>query len=204
MVACSSDKKLQGTWIAAYSEYKDLEENVKLPIRNVISFNQNQFKFKSFKYDFLYDKDFQKGNYDFFLNKLSLHTDTISSTLICSINNDSIVVKGNTRTNSIIYKRLADSLKNRSNNIKLAGKKFVRYSDNEIDTLDFKNDSIVYINDYQKLNSERNWERFKQDGFDIVFMNLDTPYIILEQKCKTILLTTFFTDKANIKLVSIE
>ena len=104
------------------------------PFNQLITFNNGTFSLKEFKYD-SYDNErteqFELNGNSFVI----VGNEDYNSEIIDPLTKDSLVFK-NFNQNSV-YKRLDDSLKNKSNDIKLTGKKYVRNFRKWTDTIQF-------------------------------------------------------------------
>ncbi len=198
--------KLNGTWISAY-KYDEDDRLVKaatgIPFNEIFTFNKDTFNFKQFKYQlFNYERTdiFKlKGNKFVIANNEPYLSDVIES-----LTYDSIVINGLNSGWNRVYKRLADSLKNKTPEFKLTGKSFVRNYRRWADTIHFVNDSVYTSNNYKIGNSELKWERINKDGFDILFTNIYPPFVLKKRIGKDILLSTFEYEKEDYILTEIE
>ncbi|MFI1770228.1 hypothetical protein [Thalassobellus citreus] len=204
ITSCNSNKKLEGTWIGAYSYSEKFESFMNLPIRNFVTFKDNEYFAKNFTYDYLSEKSFGNGTYEYRSNEIILDSDIENNKIIESINNDSLVFKGKDGSNNSVFKKLNDSLKNKSKNIKLIGKRFFIKSKEYNDTLSFINDTLIIKSSDKTKNPGTRWERFNHNGFDILFMEMDIPLIIREELNDKIHLTGFHKKRYDIELIELK
>ncbi len=189
LLSCNSRENIEGTWIGAYSYYNISDSANHLPERIVVTFEVDKYFAKRFKYDYRSKSDVEKGTYSYNDGTIFFNSDNPSTAVLDIISRDSLVIKGLEGANNTVYKRLSDTLKSRSQNIDLAGKRFLRTSKNYSDTLNFVNDSLLIKCWDNNTKLELAWERTKHNGFDILFMDLDIPYIIGKERSGTIKLT---------------
>lgn len=203
-ISCSSKGNLEGTWIGAYS-YSDISDsNMNLPQRIVVTLEEDNYCAKSFKYDYKWESDFEKGTYDYDGETIFYKSNKTNTALLEIITKDSLVLKGLKGANNTVYKRLEDSLKSKSDHIDLKGKRFLRTSLNYSDTLNFINDSVLIKSAENNRHLEIHWERISHNGFEILFMDLDIPYIIREEKEGTIKLTGLHKNRYDLELRELE
>ena len=206
MTSCQNEKRLNGTWISSY-KFSD-DDSIKDYIVGGSSFNQiitldnGTFNYKEFKYD-NYENErtaqFELKGKSFVI----AGNEVYNSEIIEPLTKDSIVFKGN-GLNSV-YKRLTDSLKNKSTNIKLTGKKFVRNFRKFTDTIRFINDSVYTSNSWKFGDSNHfMWERINENGFDILFTENYAPFILKKQVGNEIHISTFGNKKEDYILKEIE
>lgn len=199
-ISCSSKENLEGTWVGAYSYSNTSDSNMSLPQRIVVTFEEDNYFAKSFKYDYRSGSDFEKGTYEFDGETIFYSSNNRNTALVGINRKDSLVIKGSEGANNTVYKRLEDSLKSKSAHIDLKGSRFLRTSLNFSDTLNFTNDSIVIKSWENDRTLEIHWERISHNGFDILFMDLDIPYIIREGKDGTIKLTGLHKNRYELEL----
>ncbi|MCC8358899.1 hypothetical protein [Salinimicrobium sediminilitoris] len=198
-LSCSSKENLEGTWIGAYS-YSTNSDSKKMPTRILITFEKDKYFAKSFKYDYRSESDFEKGTYEYNRDTIFYNSDQTNTALLEIISKDSLVMKGLEGANNTVYKRLEDSLKSKSDNINLKGKRFLRTSLNYSDTLNFTNDSIIIKSWENNRTLEIHWERISHNGFEILFLDLDIPYIIRKGRDGTIKLTGLHKNRYELEL----
>tara|TARA_R110000796_G_scaffold136239_1_gene252293 strand:+ start:336 stop:1028 length:693 start_codon:yes stop_codon:yes gene_type:complete len=211
IMSCNSNRKLEGTWIGAYSYSENVDSSMSLPLRTLVTFENDKYFAKNFKYDYRSERDYEKGTYKFKWNKIFHNSDNEFAYEVAIINTDSLVLKGNNGSNNAVLKKLNDSLKNQSKNVKLVGKRFlsksVKNTDlNKVayDTLSFVNDSILIKKSDKTRNPGTRWERFKQNGFDIIFMEMEIPLIIRNKDKNKIYLTGFHKKRYEIELTELK
>jgi len=204
IVSCSSNEKIEGTWIGAYSYSDESESSLILPIRVVVSFQNDSYLSRSFKYDYRSEKNIEKGNFSYNGKKIVYDSNDEKNDIIQLLNNDSLVIKGYQGSNHSVYKKLDNSLKNNSKNVNLIGKSFLIKSVKYNDTLNFLNDSLFTSSSDKFRNSKSKWERVKQKGFDIIFMQLNVPMIIQEKINDTIYMTALHKKRHNFKLIELK
>ena len=188
---------MNGTWISAYTYEKNkpiTDTLTGIPFNQIISFQDNVYRFKEFKYDF-HDNE---GTEEFELkgNRLIFNKEKYSFDTIEPITKDSIVIK-NTNPRNKVYKRLNDSLKNHSNDYNFLGKKFVRNYRNWTDTIQFVNDSVYISSNWKMDNTDLMWERINYNGFDILFTSIYPPFVIKKKIDNKIYISTFGTIKED-------
>ena len=175
-----------------------------LPQRVVVTFEEDNYFAKSFKYDNRSESDFEKGSYDYDGKTIFYNSDKTNTALLEIISKDSLVIKGLEGANNTVYKRLEDSLKSKSDHIDLKSKRFLRTSQDYSDTLNFINDSIVIKSGESNRKLEMHWERISHNGFEILFMDLDIPYIIWEERDGTMKLTGLHKNRYELELRELE
>ena len=203
-ISCSSKEYLEGTWIGAYSYSNTSDSNMNLPQRIVVTFEEDNYFAQSFKYDYRSESDFEKGTYEYDGETIFYKSDKANTALLEIISKDSLVIKGLEGANNTVYKRLEDSLKSKSDHIDLKGKRFLRTSSNYSDTLNFINDSIIIKSWENNRKLEMHWERISHSGFEILFMDLDIPYIIRKGRDGTIKLTGLHKNRYELELRELE
>ncbi|GAA4244938.1 hypothetical protein GCM10022292_25540 [Winogradskyella damuponensis] len=174
-----------------------------IPFNEIFTFNNGTFNLKQFKYQMFNDEITDifklKGNKFVIADNESYFSDVIEP-----LTNDSIVINGLNSVLNGVYKRLADSLKNKTPEFKLTGKKFVRNYRKWTDTIRFVNDSVYTSNSWTMGNSDLMWERINKNGFDILFTNIYPPFVIKNKVGKNILISTFEYEKEDYILTEIE
>ena len=203
--SCDSNKKLEGNWISTYTS-DNINPSIKIPFRLFVSFKNNQYFIKRFKYDSPFGKDSEKGTYQYKWNKLTYNLidskDSTNSDVIKLINDNSLVFKGSMNSNHSKFKKLDNSLKSNIN-LKLIGKKFLIKSSIYSDTINFINDTTVIRSSF-KTTLGMHWERSKQNGFDILFMEMDIPYLLRKKPDGKTILTGHYDDKFDLELIELE
>ena len=204
--SCQSEKKLNGTWISAYQYDENdslMESTTGIPFNEVFTFNNGTFNLKQFKYQMFNDEKTDifklKGNKLVIADNESYFSDVIEP-----LTNDSIVINGLNSVLNGVYKRLTDSLKNKTPEFKLTGKKFVRNYRKWTDTIHFVNDSVYTSNNWAMGNSDLMWERINKNGFDILFTDIYPPFVIKKRVGKDIFISTFEYEKEDYFLTEIE
>jgi hypothetical protein len=203
-ISCNSGQKLEGSWIGAYSYSNISDSTMHLPHRNVVTFENNKYFVTRFKYDYRSESDFEKGTYEYNGESIFFNSDKTNTAFIENMNKDSLVIKGSKGTNNTVYKRLEDSLKSKIDHFDLKGKRFLRTSVKYSDTLDFINDSIIIKSWQNNRKLEIHWEKINHNGFDILFMDFDIPYIIWKERDGTIKLTGLHKNRYELELKELE
>lgn len=209
--SCSqNNKKIEGTWIGVYSfsAEKGVEKSLKLPVRNLIVFSekknyQNGFKLDGYAEEFIdYNKNTRvlnsyKNNYEEFNDVIK--QSTTDSLLLATIDK-----AGNIFGDIKVYKPLPDSLKVKKKcKPQLVNKKFVVESQKYRDTIFFKNDTLLLRSSNKKKNSFIRWERIQINGFDVIFMDNDVPYLINCIKNGSFETISFYDKKYSFQWVEI-
>ena len=206
LTSCQNEKKLNGTWISSYkfSDNDSIKNYVvgDFPFNQLITFDNGTFNIKEFKYDYYENERTEQ----FELNGNSFviaGNEDYNSEIIDPLTKDSLVFKSFNQNS--VYKRLVDSLKNKSINIKLTGKKYARNFRKWTDTIQFINDS-VYISNSWKFGDSDNfmWERINHNGFDILFTENYAPFILKKQIGNEIYVSVFGNKKEDYILKEIE
>tara|TARA_Y100000589_G_scaffold303543_1_gene315990 strand:- start:1163 stop:1807 length:645 start_codon:yes stop_codon:yes gene_type:complete len=214
LTSCQNEKKLNGTWISSY-KFSD-NDSIKnydvgdFPFNQLITFDNGTFHIIEFKYDSYENKrtaqfELKGKNLLDFENKYFVISgnEDYNSEIIDPLTKDSLVFK-NYNQNSV-YKRLVDSLKNKSIDIKLRGKKFVRNFRKWTDTIQFINDSVYVSNSWKFGDSDHfMWERIKHNGFDILFTENYAPFILKKQIGDEIYVSVLGNKKEDYILKEIE
>lgn len=199
-MACQTDKDLKGTWIGEYTSNSKTEKiNMVFAEQNLLIFKNNKCFAKGSKNS--YGTKIRESKNMMFSNKIifdSPNLDKIPEEYeIVKAENDSLVIKTLNSDFFKIYRRLPNNLKH-NQKITLIGKKF--YWENKMfkDTIYFKTDSTLIRESIKRPNYKTSsWERINFEGFDILFMDGDVPYLIENKNGKKITLRTFH--KINIE-----
>ena len=207
MTSCQNEKRLNGTWISAY-EYDDKDSlNYDLsgiPFNEIWNFDDGILKIREFKYD--HYKNERSFEFKLKGNKLVVDgNEPYTSDIIEPIAKDSFQLSGLSHGGrNRVYKKLNDSLKSKSNDIKLTGNKFIRNFKKWSDTIHFVNDSVYTSSSWTQGKSDLMWERVNFNGFDILFTDIYIPFILKKKVGNKIYLTTFDKKKENYILELIE
>jgi len=208
LTSCQNEKKLNGTWISAYHFNKNdtIRESIvgDFPFNQIITFENGTFEINEFKRDNY--ENFRTENFKLKGNRLVIsdHDEHLSE-IIEPLTNDSIVISQLVGVQKRVYKRLSDSLKNKTPEFKLTGKKFVRNYRKWTDTIHFVNDSVYLSSSWQFGNSNRfMWERMTHKGFDILFTENYSPFILKNKIGNKIYISTFGSRKENYILTEIK
>ncbi len=207
MSSCQNEKKLNGTWISAY-EYREADslkyDLSGIPFNELWEFKNGTLKIREFKYDHYFNE--RSFNFKLKGNKLVVGNDEpYFSDVINPITKDSFVLSGLSYADfKLVYKRLADSLKNKSTDIKLTGKKYIRNYRKWTDTIQFINDSVYVSNSWKMGDSDLRWERINHNGFDILFTDIYVPFVIKNKIGNDIYISTFGKEKEDYILKEIE
>lgn len=175
-----------------------------LPIRSFVTFKNDNYFTKSFKYDYRSEKDFEKGTYNYKWKKITYNSDNENIDNVELLNNDSLVIKGVNGSDNSVFKKLNDTLKNKSKNIKLIGNRYLVKSEKYNDTLNFINDTLLIKSSDKTKNPGIRWERINENGFDILFMQMDIPLIIREEINGKIILIGFHKKTYNLELTELK
>ncbi|WP_091412823.1 hypothetical protein [Aquimarina amphilecti] len=206
LVSCQSDKILYGTWIAAYQYHPNdslKKPNNGRPFNEVITFDNGIYKIKSYKYWMYYDQRQEK--YSLKGKRLMIENGENNYEDFLEVKKDSFVFIGKSGISNSVYKKLADSLKNKSSDIKFIGKRFIRNYKKLTDTIKFINDSVYISNSLATSNSDfLKYERINHNGFDILFTEIYPPFIIKNKNSQDILISTIGTKKEDYILKEIE
>lgn len=203
-ICCNSGQNIEGTWIGAYSYSNISDSTMHQPQRIVVTFENDEYFVKRFKYDYRSESDFEKGIYEYDDDTIFFNSDKANTALLDNRTYDSLVIKGLDGANNTVFKRLDDSLRSRSENIDLIGKRFLRTSKNYSDTLIFVNDSLLLKSWENKRKLELSWERISHNGFDILFMDLDIPYIMRKERNGIIKLTGLHKNRYELELMELQ
>ncbi|MCC1485673.1 hypothetical protein, partial [Winogradskyella immobilis] len=214
LTSCQNEKKLNGTWISSYrfSDNDTIKDYVvgNFPFNELITFDNGTFNFKEFKYDSyeierteqfeLRGKSLVNFGDEYFV---IAGNEDYDSEIIDPLTKDSIVFKN--YNHNRVYKRLVDSLKNKTPEIKFTGKKFIRNFRKWTDTIQFINDSVYISNSWKFGDSDHfMWERINHNGFDILFTENYAPYILKKQIGNEIYISVFGNEKEDYILKEIE
>jgi len=199
--SCQSDNKLNGNWIGdyAYSIEGDETKIIK-PIRRILTFDNGILTAKGSKYD--YGTDIEKGKYN--LNSKTLELDgEYENYDIDSFEIDSLVLINKANSFRYVYRKLSDSLKHNSD-IEFIGKEFKWENNKFTDTIFFINQTTFKRKSQKVNNGKVSWERIKHNGFDIIFIDGDVPYLIKGQNAKTINLSSFHKTELKHRMIELE
>ena len=123
---------------------------------------------------------------------------------IVKIESDSLVIKSPNSSSVKVYRKVSDTLKH-DQRIEFIGKKFIWKNRKFQDTIYFKTDSRLFrMSDKNPINSGSSWERINFEGFDILLMDGDVPYVIINKDGKTINLRTFHKNNMAHTMIEIE
>ena len=201
-------KKLYGNWISSYKYYDN--DSIKdyivgdFPFNQLLTFDNETFTIREFKFD--YYENVRTAQFELKGEKIVIAgNEAYGSEIIHPLTKDSLVLKQVRTGESYVYKRLADSLKNRSPNLELVGKKFIRNFRKWTDTIQFINDSVYTSNSWEFGDSNHfMWERINQNGFDILFTENYAPFILKKQIGNEIYVSIFGNKKEDYILKEIE
>ena len=220
LTSCQNEKKLNGTWISAY-KYQETDtvdyDLSGIAFNEIWEFNNGKLSIREFKYD-TYEN---KRSFEFRLkgNKLIIDdNESYFAEKIEPITKDSFQLSGMNYGNfKLIYKKLNDSLKSKSDKFKLTGNKYIRNFKKWTDTIHFVNDSVYTSSSWNiessgrevdgswvKKNSDLKWERISYNGFDILFTDIYIPFILKKKIGNKIYVTTFDKQKEDYILEQIE
>ena len=183
------DDKIEGTWVGDYTYPTNYQNgDVVLPLQKLMRFKNGKAFYKGSKNNF--GKESIEGDYSI-LSKNIKFKETFEKYRIKLVTNDSLVLINNSSSFVQILRRLPDTLKN-DKNLKLIGNKYNWENKKFSDQIFFRNDSILNRKSNYGSNSNGiHWERAEFNGFDIIFMDGDVPYIIDESKDESIILWTY-------------
>ncbi|WP_150543548.1 MULTISPECIES: hypothetical protein [Mesonia] len=207
LIACQTDKDLKGTWIGEYtSNSKTGKINMVFAEQNLLTFKNNKCFAKGSKYS--YGTKIRESNNMTFSNNIifeSQNVDEIPEQYeIVKMENDSLVIKTPNSDFLKIYRKLPNNLKH-NQKIDLIGKKFFWKNRMFQDTIYFKTDStLMRVSIKQQNYKTSSWERINFEGFDILFMDGDVPYLIENQIGKTINLRTFHKTDIGHKMIELK
>lgn len=208
MTSCQNEKKLNGNWISSYkfSDNDSIKDYIvgDFPFNQPFTFDNETFTIREFKYDSY--ENVRTVQFELKGKKIVIAgNEANGSEIIDPLTKDSIVLKQVRTGESYVYKRLADSLKNRSTNLELVGKKFIRNFRKWTDTIQFINDSVYTSNSWEFGDSNHfMWERINQNGFDILFTENYAPFILKKQIGNEIYVSIFGNKKEDYILKEIE
>ncbi|WP_461302910.1 hypothetical protein [Aureisphaera sp.] len=207
LTSCQNVKKLNGTWISAYQYQEKDTVNYDLSgiaFNEIWEFNNGKLIIREFKYD-VYENT---RSFEFKLKGNKLIIDDEESYFfeeIVPITKDSFQLSGINNGNfKLIYKKLNDSLKSKSNEFKLSGNKYIRNFKKWTDTIHFVNDSVYKSSGWKQGNSDLMWERINHNGFDILFTDIYIPFILKKKIGNKIYVTTLGKQKEDYILEQIE
>lgn len=199
MISCNVSKKSEGTWISSYSINSNEEELFPISEKNILEFENDFIRVIQVgglsKYSY-------KRSAIFDVNEIILNDSLILD--INEISKDSLILN-DFSGNKLIYKKMHDSLKNKSNEeINLNNKKFTIHYPKFTDTIFFVNDSILKSSNYGDL--ERYWGRIKYKGYDLILINdiLDFPIIITDINKTNIDAKILFRETIPLKLKKLD
>ena len=199
--SCQSDNKLNGNWIGDYAySIEGNETRMIKPIRRILTFDNGLLIARGSKYD--YGTDIEKGEYNLTLKTLELEG-KYENYDIDFFESDSLVLINKANSYRYIYRKLSDSLKQNSE-IEFIGKQFKWENNKFTDTIFFKNQTYFKRKSQKYNNAEVSWERIKHNGFDIIFIDGDVPYLIKSQNEKTINLLSFHKTELKHRMTELE
>jgi len=196
--ACQTDKDLKGTWIGEYSNSES--GSIIFPERNLLTFKNNKCYSKGSKYD--YGTEIRESKNMYFSNDIIFNEDysedkPIEYYEIVKVESDSLVVKIPNNEFQHVYRKLPESAKH-NQKIDFIGKRFFWKNRKFQDTIYFKTDTTLVRESNKRADyNTSTWERISFEGYDILFMDRDVPYLIENRNGKTINLKTFH--KTDIK-----
>ena len=170
------------------------------PIRRILTFDNGLLTAKGSKYD--YETSFEKGEYNLILRTLELEGE-YEKYSIEIFDSDSLVLINKANSIRYVYRKLSDSLKHNSK-IDFIGKQFKWENNKFTDTIFFKNQNFFRRKSQEYNNGEVSWERIEHNGFDIIFVDMEVPYIVSKPINETILLWTFHKTPLEHKLTEIK
>ena len=206
--SCDKGKKLNGTWISAYEIRENDTLNYDLsgiPFNEIWEFKDGALNIREFKFD-AFEDSIRSFNFKIKGNKLVVNdSEPYFSNIIDLITKDSFQLSGISYGNvKLIYKKLNDSLKNKSTDFKLTGNKYIRNLKKWTDTIQFVNDSVFKSSGWKQGNSDLMWERVNVNGFDILFTDIYIPFILTGKNGDRISVTTFDRNEEKYILKQIE
>jgi hypothetical protein len=190
--ACQTDKDLKGTWIGEYSNSG--KTSLGFPERNLLTFKNNKCYSKGSKYD--YGTGIRESKNMYFSNDIIFNEDysednPLEYYEIIKIESDSLVIKIPNNEFRHVYRKLPESAKH-NQKIDFVGKNFFWKNRKFQDTIYFKTDSTLVRKSNKRPDyNTSSWERINFEGYDILFMDGDVPYLIENQNGKIINLKTF-------------
>ena len=168
-----------------------------------MTFNNEIVYSEEFRYDW-YEEE-RTDEFRLEGNKLVIpENEAQFSDVIDPITQDSIIVSRPSNPLNQVYKRISDSLKNKSSDFKLTGKKFIRNYRQLTDTIEFINDSVYISSALEIGDSDLMWERKNHNGFDILFTDGFVPFVIKKKVGNEIFVSTFGYTKEDFVLKEIE
>ena len=188
LYSCQDDN-IEGTWVGDYSYPTNFQNgDVVLPLIKLISFKNGKAYFKGDKTTF--GKETIEGEYSLVWKNLKFNQPSENYT-IKTVTKDSLVLVNNSSSFVQVLRRLPDTLKN-DKSINLINNVYYWKNQNFSDTINFKSDSILLRNDgYRSQPDKINWERIKFNGFDILIMDGDVPFILQKPHNETVILWTY-------------
>ncbi len=193
LFAFITNNKLKGTWIGAYNIYPDME--LYMTNERIMTLDNYSYLEQGPKYELT------KKRKGYYLNTLNLIKSELNTYEIIGIENDSLKVKAKHYESGFrTFHRINDSLKY-GQKINIAGKRFLFGNGKGTDTIYFKNDSIFESSTY-KYNSR--WELIKQNGFQILFIEEFSPFVVINQDGNSIELKRFENPNDNYKLTELK
>jgi hypothetical protein len=207
LISCQNEKTLNGTWISAY-QYKEKDtvnyDLSGIAFNEIWEFSNGKLNIREFKYDAYENK--RSFEYRLKGNKLIVDDkEPYFAEEFELITKDSFQFIGISYGNyKLIYKKLNDSLKSKSDEFKLTGNKYIRNFKKWTDTIHFVNDSVYESSGWKQGNSDLMWERINYNGFDILFTDIYIPFILKKKIGNKIYVTTFDRQKEDYILEQIE
>ncbi len=207
LTSCQNEKKLNGTWISAY-EYVDKDslsyDLSGIPFNEIWEFDDGTLKIQEFRYDSY--ENVRSFKFKLKGNRLVIDDDgPCFSDVIEPITKDSFQISGLSYARAnLVYKKLNDSLKSKSNDFKLTGNKYIRNFKKWTDTIHFVNDSVYTSSGWKRGNLDLKWERVNHNGFDILFTDIYIPFILKKKVGNKIYVSTFDKRKEDYILEQIE
>ena len=188
-------------WIGDYA-YSTENNEIRIirSIRRILTFDNGVCSAKGSKYD--YGTETKKGEYNLTLKILELDGE-FEKYDIEIFTSDSLVLINKANSFRYVYRKLSDSLKHNSD-IEFIGKEFKWENNKFTDTLYFKNETFLKRKSQKINNGEVSWERIKHNGFDIIFIDGDVPYLIKGQNGKTINLITYHKTELKHTMIELE
>lgn len=174
-----TNHELKGTWIGEYEVHPDMD--LYLAHERVMTLGYFSCIEEAPKYYSTSSIDnpdnITSERIGFVLNMFDvIKSNNFNKYEVISINGDSLQVKSNDfdKIKYQTFRRIDDSLKN-NQKINLAGKKFLLSSYIGTDTIHFKKDG-TYIE-----SSYHSWELIEHNGFQILFLEENTPLVIFNK-----------------------
>jgi hypothetical protein len=192
---------MTGNWIGDYAYSAENNEiRIIKPIRRILTFDNGVCSAKGSKYD--YGTETEKGEYNLILKTLEFDGE-FENYDIEIFTSDSLVLINKANSFRYVYRKLSDSLKHNSD-IEFIGKEFKWENNKFTDTLYFKNETFLKRKSQKFNNGEVSWERIKHNGFDIIFIDGDVPYLIKGQNGKTINLISYHKTELKHTMIELE